>query len=201
MLADLEAKRERKHRRTRTNNISANADIKRTVTRLVDELNGMALHANMVGFAMFSRDILKKEPADVSALFELWAVSREKGAKAGNTLRGMQKECTDMILTGLMAVTRRTKIAMNYENYISSMVEGKNVGLVGWPQGVAFKRMSLQSALPPLKILHDALKAGTCRWKVLTPTERERIVEKFEDMVEKGEVKVKPKKERGQRRG
>ncbi|KAJ6463577.1 hypothetical protein DFH09DRAFT_1347243 [Mycena vulgaris] len=190
MLADLEAKCERKHRGMRTNNISANADIKRTVTRLVDELNGMALRTNMVGFAMFSRghlhdtsspttistggaldffrDILKKEPADVSALFELWAVSREKGAKAGNTLRGMQKECTDMILTGLM--------------------------LVGWPQGVAFKRMSLQSVLPPLKILHDALKAGTCRWKVLTPTERERIVEKFENMVEKGEVKVKPKK-------
>ncbi|KAJ6543239.1 hypothetical protein DFH09DRAFT_1322237 [Mycena vulgaris] len=219
MLADLEAKRERKHCGTRTNNISANADIKRTVTRLVDELNGMALHANMVGFAMFSRghlhdtstpttistggaldffrDILKKEPADVSALFELWAVSWEKGAKAGNTLRGMQKECTDMILTGLMAVTRRTKIAMNYENYISSMVEGKNVGLVGWPQGVTFKRMSLQSALPPLQILHAVLKAGTCRWKVLTPTERERIVEKFEDMVEKGEVKVKPKKGAG----
>ncbi|KAJ7871686.1 hypothetical protein B0H14DRAFT_2190910, partial [Mycena olivaceomarginata] len=155
MLADLEAKRDRKCRGTRANNISANADIKRTMARLVEELNGMAQRANMVGFAMFSRghlhdtstpttistggaldffrDILKKEPADVSALFELWAVNREKGASCGgNTLRAMQKECTDMILTGLMAVTRRTKIAMNYENYISSMVEGKNVGLVGW---------------------------------------------------------------------
>jgi hypothetical protein len=86
---------------------------------------------------------------------------------------------------------------MNYENYISSMVEGKNVRLVGWPQGVAFKHMSLQSALPPLKILWDALKAGTCRWKVLTPTERERILKNFEDMVEKGEAKVKPKKGAG----
>ncbi|KAJ7880613.1 hypothetical protein B0H14DRAFT_2340789 [Mycena olivaceomarginata] len=86
---------------------------------------------------------------------------------------------------------------MNYENYISSMVEGKNVGLVGWPQGVAFKHMSLQSALPPLKILQDALKAGTCRWKVLTPMERERILKNFEYMVEKGEAKVKPKKGAG----
>ncbi|KAJ7767579.1 hypothetical protein B0H14DRAFT_3509785 [Mycena olivaceomarginata] len=209
MLADLEAKRDRKCRGTRANNISANADIKRTMARLVEELNGMAQRANMVGFAMFSRghlhdtstpttiNILKKEPADVSALFELWAVNREKGTTGGNTLRAMQKECTDMILTGLMAVTRRTKIAMNYENYISSMVEGKNVGLVGWPQGVAFKHMSLQSALPPLKILRDALKAGTCRWKVLTPTERERILKNFEDMVEKGEAKVKPKKGAG----
>ncbi|KAJ7726584.1 hypothetical protein B0H14DRAFT_2641062 [Mycena olivaceomarginata] len=86
---------------------------------------------------------------------------------------------------------------MNYENYINSMVEGKNVGLVGWPQGVAFKHMSLQSALPPLKILRDTLKAGTCRWKVLTLTERECILKNFEDMVEKEEAKVKPKKGAG----
>jgi hypothetical protein len=82
-----------------------------------------------------------------------------------------------------VAVTRRTKIAMNYENYISSMAEGKNFGLVGWPQGVAFKHISLQSALLPLKILRDAIKAGTCWWKVLTPTERERILKNFKDMV------------------
>ncbi|KAJ6592960.1 hypothetical protein B0H19DRAFT_1055620 [Mycena capillaripes] len=163
MLANLAGKRELKHRGTRSDNISANADIKRTVGRLVEELNGMAQRANMVGFAMFSRghlhdtstpttistggvldffrDILKKEPADVGALFELWVVNREQGAKGPNALRTMQKECTDMILTGLRAVTKRTKVAMNYDNYIKSIVEGKNVGLVGWPQGVAFKRI------------------------------------------------------------
>ncbi|KAJ6592985.1 hypothetical protein B0H19DRAFT_1245784 [Mycena capillaripes] len=189
MLANLAGKRERKHRGTRSDNISANADIKRTVGRLVEELNGMAQRANMVGFAMFSRghlhdtstpttistggaldffrDILKKEPADVGALFELWVVNREQGAKGPNALRKMQKECTDMILTGLRTVTKRTKVAMNYDNYIKSIVEGKNVGL----------------------ILRDALKAGTCRWKALTPTERDRIIENFEDMVGKGEAK------------
>ncbi|KAJ7695295.1 hypothetical protein B0H14DRAFT_2249883, partial [Mycena olivaceomarginata] len=100
MLADLTAKRGRRHHGTRANNIAANADIKRTMARLVQELNGMAQRANMVGFAIFSRghlhdtstpttistggaldffrDVLKKEPADVSALFELWAVNREQ---------------------------------------------------------------------------------------------------------------------------
>ncbi|KAJ7501675.1 hypothetical protein B0H11DRAFT_1697364, partial [Mycena galericulata] len=100
MVADLGAKRERKGRGTRANNIAANVDIKRTMGRLVEELNGMAQRANMVGFAMFSRghlhdtstpttistggaldffrDVLKKEPADVSALFELWAVNQEQ---------------------------------------------------------------------------------------------------------------------------
>ncbi|KAJ7817317.1 hypothetical protein B0H13DRAFT_2379764 [Mycena leptocephala] len=215
MLADLTAKREHKHHGTRANNIAANVDIRRTMARLVQELNGMAQRANMVGFAMFSqghlhdtstpttismggaldffRDVLKKDPADVSALFELWAVNREQGGKGPNTLLAMQKECTDIILTGLKAVTKQTKTAMNYENYIKSMVERKNIGLVGWPQEVAFKRMSLQSALPPLMILRDALNVGTCHWKVLTPTERQRILANFEDMVEKGEVQVKAK--------
>ncbi|KAJ7807679.1 hypothetical protein B0H14DRAFT_2609475 [Mycena olivaceomarginata] len=190
MLTDLKAKRDCKCCGTRANNTSANADIKRTMARLVEELNGMAQHMNMVGFAMFSRghlhdastpttistrDILKKEPADVSTLSELWAVKWEKGTKGGNTLWAMQKECTNMILTGLMAVTRRMKIAMNYENYISPMVEVKNVRL----------------------ILRNALKVGTCQWKVVTPTERERILKNFEDMVEKREAKVKPKKGAG----
>ncbi|KAJ7721984.1 hypothetical protein B0H14DRAFT_3520468 [Mycena olivaceomarginata] len=127
------------------------------------DLNGMAQRANMVGFAMFSRGHLHdtSTPTTIST-------------KGGNTLRAMQKECTDMILTGLMAVTRRTKIAMNYENYISSMVEGKNVGLVGWPQGVAFKTLR---GLPV-----DRASA---------PTERERILKNFEDMVEKGERRVR----------
>lgn len=57
--------------------------------------------------------------------------------------------------------------------------------------------MSLQSTLPPLKILRDTLKAETCQWKVLTPTEREHILKNFEDMVEKGEAKVKLKKGAG----
>ncbi|KAJ7934749.1 hypothetical protein B0H13DRAFT_2305523 [Mycena leptocephala] len=156
MLADLTAKREHKRHGTRANNIAANADIRRTMARLVQELNGMAQRANMVGFAMFSRghlhdtstpttistggaldffrDVLKKDPADVSALFELWAVNWEQGGKGPNTLLAMQKECTDIILTGLKAVTKQTKAAMNYENYIKLMVERKNIGLVGWPR-------------------------------------------------------------------
>jgi hypothetical protein len=43
MLADLEAKRDRKCRGTRANNISANADIKRTMARLVEEVCSSSL--------------------------------------------------------------------------------------------------------------------------------------------------------------
>ncbi|KAJ7144073.1 hypothetical protein C8R44DRAFT_865070 [Mycena epipterygia] len=217
LLANLVVKCDRRQHGTRTKNRAANADAKRTIGHVVQEVNGMAQRANIIGFVMFSRghlhdmttpttistggaldffrDVLKKEPADIISLFELWAVNRETG-KSSNTLRGMQTECKDMILMGL--ISKKTRVAMNYENYMASMVEGKNIGLVGWPQGVELKRMSLQSALPPLKILRDALKAGTCRWKVLTPTERQRILNNFEDMVEKGQAKAKAK---GRRRG
>jgi hypothetical protein len=50
---------------------------------------------------------------------------------------------------------------MNFKNYIKALVEGKNIGLVGWPDGVEFKRMSKQSKMGPLRILRDALQCGT----------------------------------------
>jgi hypothetical protein len=66
------------------------------------KITALAERAGMIGFVMFSRghihdktipvtiqswgaldfirEVLKRDPADVAALFELWAVSRERGA-------------------------------------------------------------------------------------------------------------------------
>jgi hypothetical protein len=77
---------------------------------------------------------------------------------------------------------------MNYENYIEKLVRGKGVGLVNWPAGVDFKRMSLQSAIGPLQTLLDSLKSGTTRWKKLTAAEKEKLIAQYEEMVDKGEV-------------
>ena len=66
----------------------------------------------------FFREVLKRDPADVSAMFELWAVSRERGKMCqlgiksrrlihppgetgADTLLEMQKDCTEMITSGL----------------------------------------------------------------------------------------------------
>lgn len=66
----------------------------------------------------FFREVLKKDPADISAMFELWAVSRERGTgfilqithgelilaagiAGADTLSDMQKECTNLITSGL----------------------------------------------------------------------------------------------------
>ncbi|KAJ7802742.1 hypothetical protein B0H14DRAFT_3488150 [Mycena olivaceomarginata] len=85
---------------------------------------------------------------------------------------------------------------MTYEGYIEKLVHGKGVGLVNWPQGVDFKRMSLQSAVGPLEKLLDSLKCGTTRWKVLTAGEKQKLIEQYEEMVERGEVKAKSGKRR-----
>ncbi|KAJ6463866.1 hypothetical protein DFH09DRAFT_1346988 [Mycena vulgaris] len=210
MVAELEEKRKTKFRGTRANNLAAGADAKRTVERMMVEITGLAERAGMIGFAMFTRghihdrtipvmiqswgaleffrEILKKDPADVAALFELWAVSRERGDTGTNTLLGMQQDCTKMITDGLCAVLAKTKVKMNFENYIKALVEGKNMCLVGWPEGVDFKHMSLQSKIGPLRILRDALRCGTVRWKVLSAGEKKRLVDQFREMVKTGEV-------------
>ncbi|KAJ7803510.1 hypothetical protein B0H14DRAFT_2613214 [Mycena olivaceomarginata] len=227
MIKDTLANRKAKARGTRANHLSAAADAKRTMDRLMVEITNLAERVGMIGFAMFTRshahdktlpgtiqswgaldffrEVMKKDPADVAHLFELWAVSRERGKTSKNKLLTMQQECTSIITTGLQAILNVTKCAMNYENYISKLVYGKGVGLVNWPDGVDFKRMSLQSAVGPLQTLLDSLKCGTTRWKVLTSAEKQKLIEQYDEMVKKGEVKVKEKtkgrKERKAKKG
>ncbi|KAJ7843240.1 hypothetical protein B0H14DRAFT_3868618 [Mycena olivaceomarginata] len=213
MMADLVAKRKHKYHGKRANNLAASTDAKRTVERLMLEITGLAERTGMIGFAMFTRvhihatlvpvtiqsrgaldffcEGLKKDSADISTLFELWAVNREQGETGSDTLIAMQQECTAIIKAGLQAILGKTKVAMNYKNYIKAIVEGKNVGLVGWPEGVGFKCMSKQSAIGPLRILRDALKCGTCKSKVLTAGEKSRLLTQFKEMVKNGEAHEK----------
>ncbi|KAJ7801169.1 hypothetical protein B0H14DRAFT_2243105, partial [Mycena olivaceomarginata] len=221
MVEETLANRAVKTRGTRANNLAASADARRTLERLMVEITALAERAGMIGFAMFSRghihdktipvtiqswgalefirEVLKRDPADVAALFELWAVSRERGETGAETLAAIQKECTAIIKSGLQTILGRTKVAMNYDNYIKSLVLGKNVGLVNWPHGVDFKRMSLQSAIGPLRILYDALKCGTTRWKVLTAGEKKQLVDNHSAMVAAGAVREKERKPRAKR--
>ncbi|KAJ7800269.1 hypothetical protein B0H14DRAFT_3490890 [Mycena olivaceomarginata] len=214
MLDDIRDKRDRKHRGARANNLAASADAKRTVERLMEEVrafsstfetrepirsffadDGLAERSGMIGFAMFTRghihdtsipvtleswgalsffrEVLKRDPADVSALFELW------GDTGAETLLSMQKECTEMIKTGLQTIAGRTKIAMNYDNYIKAI------------------RMSKQSAIGPLRTLRDALKAGTCRWAVLSASQKKKLLADFQVMVDEGKATQKAAKPRG----
>ncbi|KAF8128325.1 hypothetical protein K438DRAFT_2140505 [Mycena galopus ATCC 62051] len=215
MVKDILAKREKKARGMRTNNLAAAADAKRTMDRLMMEIINLAERVGMIGFAMFSRghvhdktlpvtiqswgamdffrEVLKRDPADVSHLFELWAVSCERGKAKKNKLLAMQQESTGIITTGLQTILGVTKCAMNYESYIEKLMRGKGVGLVNWPDGVDFKRMSLQSAIGPLQTLLDSLKCGIMRWKRLMAAEKEKLIAQYKEMVGNGEIAVKKK--------
>ncbi|KAJ6461712.1 hypothetical protein C8R45DRAFT_1108469 [Mycena sanguinolenta] len=215
IIAQIIAKRKVKVRGTRSNNLSAAADAKQTMDRLMVEITNLAERVGMIGLAMssrghvhdqtlpvtieswgameFFREVLKKDPADVTTLFELWAVSRECRKTKKNKLLKMQQEGTSIVKSGLHAILGVTKCAMNYDNYIPKLVQGKGVGLVNWPDGVEFKRMSLQSAVGPMQILLDSLKSGVTCWKVLTTVEKKKLTDQYNEMVERGEVKVKEK--------
>ncbi|KAJ7334762.1 hypothetical protein DFH08DRAFT_813810 [Mycena albidolilacea] len=90
-----------------------------------------------------------------------------------------------------------TKIAMNYNNYIKAIMEGKNLGLLGWLRDVDFKQMSKQSAISPFHTLHDALKTRTCRWAVLSANQKKQLLAEFKEMVDDGKVTEKAAKPQG----
>ncbi|KAJ7808471.1 hypothetical protein B0H14DRAFT_3482313 [Mycena olivaceomarginata] len=166
---------------------------------LMMEIASLAKRVGMIGFAMFLHrhvhdkslpvtiqswgaldfflEVLKRDPVDVSSLFELWAVTRERGKSNKNRLLTMQQEGTALITTGLhkfrfywentgrlMQGTEKilgvTKCAMTYKGYIDKLVRGKGVGLVNWPEGVDFKCMSLQSVIGLLEKLLDSLNVS-----------------------------------------
>ncbi|KAJ7769755.1 hypothetical protein B0H14DRAFT_3509418 [Mycena olivaceomarginata] len=165
MVADVQAKCDKKHRGARANNLAASADAKCTVERLMEEITSLAERSGMIGFAMFTRGHIHDS--------------------------SIPKECTELIKAGLRTITGQMKIAMNYDNYIKAIVEAKNVGLLGWLHGVYFKRMSLQSAIGPLRTLRDALKAGTCKWVILSARQKKQLLVDFKEMVANGEATEK----------
>ncbi|KAJ7814384.1 hypothetical protein B0H14DRAFT_2604144 [Mycena olivaceomarginata] len=204
MMAKVVAKCKRKYH--------GNADAKRTVERLMleSQITGLAEHVGMIRFAMFTRDhihdttvhvtiqlwgaldffheVLKKDPADISTLFELWAryvADTSPGDTGSDTLIAMQQECTVIIKADLHKNGHREDKGRHelQKNYVKALVEGKNIRLVRWPKGVDFKCMLKQSTIWPLCILRDALKCGTCRWKVLTAGEKLHILTQFKEMV------------------
>ncbi|KAJ7803917.1 hypothetical protein B0H14DRAFT_2612911 [Mycena olivaceomarginata] len=220
MAEEIEEKREELERKkllrsvgVRASSKAAALDAKWVLENLTREITDLAERANMVGFAMFVRgdlhdqgiptsiesrgalnffrDVFHKSPDDVMALLEMWAVTKNKDGDVTTSLGELQKSCGAMILSGLRMITGKPNIAMNYENYIKVLVQGRGVGLLVWPKEVEFKRMGKQSSLGPLRILYDHLKDGRTKWVKLSRRQEEKIVEEFEEMVREGKRKEK----------
>ncbi|KAJ7771193.1 hypothetical protein B0H14DRAFT_2632457 [Mycena olivaceomarginata] len=177
------------------------------------KITDLAERANMVGFAMFVqgdlhdqgiptsiesrgtlnffRDVFHKVPRRDGIVGDRCRTDSLIDGEVATSLAELQKGCGAMILSGLRMVTRKANIAMNYENYIKVLVQGRGVGLLVWPKKVEFKRMSKQSSLGPLRILYDHLKDRRTKWVKLSRRQEEEIVEEFEEMVREGKRKEK----------
>ncbi|KAJ7323997.1 hypothetical protein DFH08DRAFT_711561, partial [Mycena albidolilacea] len=149
------------------------------------------------GAMAFFREVLKMDPADVLAKFELWCCARDKGFTGLDTLASMRKEVTNMIKTGLVLACKKTKCAMNYERYIKAVVLGYGCALIGWPLSVNFTSPTNISTVDEMRTLRDALRDGTCRWKVLNAAEKEKWRQEYEEKVESGEIVEHVRKVRG----
>jgi hypothetical protein len=98
-------------------------------------------------------------------------------------------------------ITGKANIAMNFQNYIKTLVLGRGVGLLVWPDGVDFKRMGKQSSLAPLRILYDHLKDGRTKWVKLSRKQQDKIVEEFKEMVQEGKLEEKIRNTRSDKGG
>ncbi|KAJ7813379.1 hypothetical protein B0H14DRAFT_2173923, partial [Mycena olivaceomarginata] len=145
----------------------------------------------------FCREVLKMDPADILAKFELCCCARDKGFTGLDTLALMRKEVTNMIKTGLVLACKKTNFAMNYERYIKAVVLGYGCALVSWPQSINFTSPTNISTVNDMRTLRDALRDSTCQWKVFNAAEKEKWRQEYEEKVELGKIVEQVRKVRG----
>ncbi|KAF8217885.1 hypothetical protein K438DRAFT_1747142 [Mycena galopus ATCC 62051] len=116
----------------------------------------------------------------------------------------MRKDITKILKNGLVLACKRTKCTMNYKRYMRVIVLGYGVILVGWPKSVEFTSLTNICSIDDLQMLYEALKDGTCRWKVLTAAEKEKRKKEYEEKIALGEIVEQARKEhrdKGEERG
>ncbi|KAG2133488.1 CHAT domain-containing protein [Suillus cothurnatus] len=113
-----------------------------------------------------------------------------------DSLETVRKQARKLIVRGLVAVTGKKDITMNYNNYNTAIIETYAVKLVGWPQGVKFISPSNIGTVGEIRKLRDALKARTCYWAALTPAEVKLHTAELDACRSAGQVVWQPCKKR-----
>ncbi|KAG0701647.1 hypothetical protein DFH29DRAFT_1000066 [Suillus ampliporus] len=144
----------------------------------------------------FWEDVYEHPMADFLRQYEQWACTQNQNLNERDSLETVQKQVHKLILHGLVAVTGKKGIVMNYNNYDTVIVEMYGVRLVGWPQGVKFISPSNIGMVGDIRKLRDALKGRTCYWKALTQAEIKAHSAELEARHSAGEVVCKPRKKR-----
>ncbi|KAG0696204.1 hypothetical protein DFH29DRAFT_1004751 [Suillus ampliporus] len=211
-------KEEKKGLSVRANNSAAARDVVATTDRIVKELDDLRVHTGIyttlfivrghindtIQSAMhgtdntedFWEDVYEHPMADFLRQYEQWACTQNQNLNEHDCLETVRKQVRKLILHGLVAVTGKKGIVMNYNNYDTAIVETYGVRLVGWPQGVKFISPSNIGTVGDIRKLRDALKGRTCYWKALTQAEVKAHSAELEARHSAGEVVRKPRKKR-----
>ncbi|KAG1777837.1 hypothetical protein EV702DRAFT_1221191 [Suillus placidus] len=180
-IAALEEHRKKKVVSVRANNLAAARDIVATMDRIVKELDDLRVRTGVYGTLFvvrghindtiqsvmhgtdnsedFWEDVYEHPMADFLRQYEQWACTQNQNLNERDSLEAVRKQVRKLILRGLVAVTGKKDIVMNYNNYEMSVIETYGVRLVGWPHGVKFTSPSNIGTVSDIRKLRDALKA------------------------------------------
>ncbi|KAJ6485504.1 hypothetical protein DFH09DRAFT_1339785 [Mycena vulgaris] len=132
------------------------------------------------------------DTGEVGTRLEAFALA---GLDTMNLLRmGKQKidflrgEIRDYVLRGLVKITEKSDIRMDYKFYEESIVVKYGVDLQGWTAERFVSPSELSSSLAVLTTLRDALKDGKCEWVKLGKAAHKARITKWKADVASGEV-------------
>ncbi|KAG1752816.1 hypothetical protein EDB19DRAFT_1627578 [Suillus lakei] len=215
-IAALREHRDQKVSHVRGNNMAATRDVLLTTEKIVKELDDLHIRTGTYATLFvvrghindtiqstmhgtdnsddFWEDVYDLPMADFLRQYEQWACTQNQNLIERDSLEAVRKQVRKLIVRGLVAMTRKKDIAMNYNNYNTAIIETYAVQLVGWPPGINFISPSNIGTVGEIRRIHDALKARTCYWTTLTPAEVKTHTTNLNERRSAGEVVKKPRK-------
>ncbi|KAG1730790.1 hypothetical protein EDD22DRAFT_960669 [Suillus occidentalis] len=142
----------------------------------------------------FWEDVYEHPMADFLWQYEQWVCTQNQNLNEHDSLGAVQKQVCKLILQGLVAMTGKKDIVMNYSNYKTSIIETYRVQLVGWPLGIKFVNPSNIGTVGDIQKLQDALKTCTCYWAALLSAEVKTHASELDTHRSAGEAIWKPRK-------
>ncbi|KAG1841140.1 hypothetical protein DFJ58DRAFT_688835 [Suillus subalutaceus] len=217
-IAALSQHREQKVSSVRANNMATARDVLVTTERVVKELDDLRIRTGTYGTLFvvrghindtiqstmhgtdnsedFWEDVYDSPMADFLRQYEQWACTQNQNLNERDSLETVRKQARKLIVRGLVAMTGKRDITMNYNNYEMAIIETYAVKLVGWPQGIKFTSPSNIGTVGEIRKLRDALKDQTCYWAALTPAEVKVHSAELDARRSAGQVVRQPRKKR-----
>ncbi|KAJ3562042.1 hypothetical protein NP233_g9819 [Leucocoprinus birnbaumii] len=201
VIKELENHHKQKLTGARVSNCAAMIDYLHTVQHAQQLYNGLEYQMGIIGFGLFScthatntaiptfveskqaldfiTDQFDTTLPELSNEFELWACT--KGAKPGDRLHELQKECARMIADGLNTALGWPNGQMNYKNYDLANRQCYGIHPRGWPKGVDFKAPSRITHIKEIHSLYNSLKLKECVWAPMSEAEISKLTDSIKE--------------------